>query len=546
VNQGLLKTMNAPQLHSQGYWMSHEEGHVDCFDPVLAQELGVLFQGKAVCDFGCGMGKYVDWLRKRGVECDGYDGNPNTGVLTNGMCHTLNLAQLVQLEKQYDGVLCLEVGEHVPKQYEAIFLDNLVRHSKELIVLSWAIPRQGGDGHVNCRSNSYVIYQLWKRGFYFQPRWTALLRSNCCLSWFRNTLMVFCKNRRPPFTLPERRAASQIIGADIERLKENNRANSSLAIALVGKGARIFLPIKVRSVKLANSLRLLRYDTTRLGRSIFGSSKSTEVPQSTDAKSPPHFFPICFTCGKHFKFVRLALFSLARFTPRVKETYVYMDKGDPLSDKEQRLLQTASPFPIIFRLTRYPMASWGPKIQLSELKAYREIAGRMGPQDYLVKLDSDVLFISDDVFGFVVKSNADAVGTPVSSLHSSEKQEEYMQGGSYFISARALRAILDISIGKTSQARTKWGEIPEDQFFSGLLRRCGINILYNDFLYFDPVFIASGTEDSELERQLRAIPATAGVLHFEGNQLDRVDRSNMSRVAERFFGPLPPLSNPYR
>jgi hypothetical protein len=92
MNQSLLKSMNAPQLHPQGYWMSHEEGHVDCFDPVLAQELEVLFQGKTVCDFGCGMGKYVHWLRKRGIECDGYDGNPNTGVLTNGLCATLSIS----------------------------------------------------------------------------------------------------------------------------------------------------------------------------------------------------------------------------------------------------------------------------------------------------------------------------------------------------------------------------------------------------------------------------------------------------------------------
>ena len=41
-------------------------------------------------------------------------------------------------------VMSLEVGEHIPADYEAIFLDNLARHAKEGVLLSWARPNQGG------------------------------------------------------------------------------------------------------------------------------------------------------------------------------------------------------------------------------------------------------------------------------------------------------------------------------------------------------------------------------------------------------------------
>jgi hypothetical protein len=169
----------------------------------------------------------------------------------------------------------------------------------------------------------------------------------------------------------------------------------------------------------------------------------------------------------------------------------------------------------------------------------------MSAGDYLVKFDSDVLFLSDGIFRFVADSKAGAVGTPVSKLHDSEQQEDYMQGGCYFIGAKELRAILAIPVTATSIAPTKWGEIPEDQFFSALLRRRGVKPVYNDFLYFEPIFIASGTEKTDLEARLKAMPATADVLHFEGNKLDKVDRSNMRIVAEHFFGPLPPILNPY-
>src|SRR5262245_21544770 len=103
--------MGSPRIHRQGYWLSLEEGHE--FDPLLAQRLGLLMRGKSICDFGCGTGKYVHWLRRCGLECDGYDGNPNTYHLSLGACHTLNLAEPFHLARQYEVVICLEVAEHI-------------------------------------------------------------------------------------------------------------------------------------------------------------------------------------------------------------------------------------------------------------------------------------------------------------------------------------------------------------------------------------------------------------------------------------------------
>jgi hypothetical protein len=532
--------MKSPQIHVQGYWLSKEEGHANCFDPALAEELALLLDGKSVCDFGCGLGKYVLSLRKAGLECDGYDGNPHTPVLTDGVCKTLNLAQPVQLEKQYDCVISLEVGEHVPKEYESTFLDNLSANATVTIVLSWAIPGQEGDGHVNCHANSYIIYQLWKRGFVFQPRWTALIRANASLYWFKNTLMVFCKGLIPLLSLPECRAMVKIIGADVERLKKNNRSNSSLVHALVGKSLRSLSPIKDRVTKAINFVRLLRYDVTKL------CPTKQHIDSCELSNNVGYFFPVCFTCGKHFRFVRLALFSLGKCRPLIKEVSIYMDRGDPLSPAECKILKSECRYPLNFRVTRYPMSAWGPMVQLSELQAYQEIAEDMGDRDFLVKFDSDVLFLSDEIFRFVANNNAGVVGTPVSKLHDSARGEDYMQGGCYFVRSRELKAILGIPVRETSGRPTKWGELPEDQFFSELLRRCRVKFSYNDFLFFDPIFIASGTGKKELEDRLRAMPSNAGVLHFEGNQWDKVDRTNMRRTAEWFFGPLPPPSNPYQ
>jgi hypothetical protein len=395
-----------PQLHPQGYWLSLEEGHFSpeigyLFDPVLAEELSLLLIDKKVCDFGCGLGKYVQWLRAQGFDCDGFDGNPNTNALTDGACRSLNLAEPVQLKKKYDAVISLEVGEHVPKKYETVFLDNLTRHAKETIVLSWAIPGQEGDGHVNCRSNTYIIYQLWKKGFRFRPYQTILLRANSSIPWFKNTLMVFSRGRNL-LSMAETKLALQIVGADIERLQRNNKSNSSFAIALIGKIVRTFLPIKKKVMAACNRLRLFGYDATRAIR--------PKIPEANDElrEDQPKFFPICFTCGKHFRYLRLALFSLGRFSSSLREVYIYMDRSDPLSDVQCGLLRSELPYHLIFQTTKYPMSVWGPKVLISELDAYRELAERMGPKDSLVKFDSDVLFISENIFRAVSISAAEA------------------------------------------------------------------------------------------------------------------------------------------
>ncbi len=62
----------------------------------------------------------------------------------------------------YDWVFSIEVAEHIPKTYEQIYIDNLVRHG---IILSWAVPKQEGHGHVNNQDFAYIEEQLINRAF---------------------------------------------------------------------------------------------------------------------------------------------------------------------------------------------------------------------------------------------------------------------------------------------------------------------------------------------------------------------------------------------
>jgi hypothetical protein len=145
-----------------------------------------------VHDFGCGVGFYSEFLKKRGFTVLSYEGTP--GIEDIGL--TKNIAQ-IDLTKSIDivftgQVISLEVGEHIPPIFEDIYIQNITKVCDKKLILSWGIPGQGGFGHVNCQSNEYIIKKIEAKGFRYNKGESLYLRdhaSNC--SWFENTLMVF-------------------------------------------------------------------------------------------------------------------------------------------------------------------------------------------------------------------------------------------------------------------------------------------------------------------------------------------------------------------
>lgn len=185
--------MEDHKINQRGFWET-EDGQGHLHDERLMQGLIKLckaYKQKYLVDFGCGMGDYVKGFIKAGFTCDGYDGNPNTDGLTNGLCKTLDLSDPQDFGVMYDMVLSLEVGEHIPEEYEEVFIENLVTHADKMIVLSWAVPGQAGLGHVNCQDNGYIIGKLKEKGFRYDSRWSMMLRRGSRLPWFKKTIMVF-------------------------------------------------------------------------------------------------------------------------------------------------------------------------------------------------------------------------------------------------------------------------------------------------------------------------------------------------------------------
>ena len=183
-------------IHQNGYWEGLEAVSQHVYDSSLGNSLVQFFKAQninSLVDFGCGMGNYVKTFRQKNINAIGYDGNPNTPELTNNLCNVLDLSIPKIFDEPFDWVMSLEVGEHLPPQFEDIFINNLHNNNKYGIILSWAIIGQGGHGHVNEKNNDYIKSKICKLGYVNDVKSENKLRRDSTLDWFKNTIMVFRK-----------------------------------------------------------------------------------------------------------------------------------------------------------------------------------------------------------------------------------------------------------------------------------------------------------------------------------------------------------------
>ena len=94
--------------------------------------------------------------------------------------------------RKFDYVMSLEVGEHISQESESVFINNIARHAKCGLVVSWAVKGQAGHHHINTQDNEYIIDQFSKIGFKFNENQTKQLRDSVIsFPYFQNTLMAF-------------------------------------------------------------------------------------------------------------------------------------------------------------------------------------------------------------------------------------------------------------------------------------------------------------------------------------------------------------------
>jgi cyclopropane fatty-acyl-phospholipid synthase-like methyltransferase len=192
-----------PEYESASYDRGYYERSAREYERALPafQEWLRGFRPNSICDMGCGPGTWVRAFLAEmpvwGIDIGdgaGYD-LPPTAFRRADLSRPL-WDQLAPFHA--DIVMSLEVFEHVPKQHEQTFIDNLLAPDPRVLVFSVAIPGQWGRHHYNCVPVEYVQQLVTERGYSVDAAAAAPVRTMKYLaSYYRRHLTVFRRPAQP-------------------------------------------------------------------------------------------------------------------------------------------------------------------------------------------------------------------------------------------------------------------------------------------------------------------------------------------------------------
>ncbi|MEJ8816961.1 class I SAM-dependent methyltransferase [Lacibacter sp. H407] len=127
----------------------------------IADAIVKSYNPKKIIEFGCGSGQLSKALGKRGVAVLALDGyaKPDFSGYDSIKFQSLDLNDetgvsqfLSQLNETYDLAVSLEVAEHLQPTI-SFSLIKWMTGVADVVVFSAAVPKQSGDGHINCRTH---------------------------------------------------------------------------------------------------------------------------------------------------------------------------------------------------------------------------------------------------------------------------------------------------------------------------------------------------------------------------------------------------------
>ncbi|CAA9987034.1 conserved Plasmodium protein, unknown function [Plasmodium knowlesi strain H] len=221
-------------IHENGYWMTNLNYSFDYMLSNLVIKYLKEKKVKSVIDVGCGYGHYVNELNFHKIRTVGVDGNSKlVNLLKNEDIFPLDatneyfVAEILNkvndsnrkehakedkcldvkkvIKKageigrsvlHFDYVLCLNVGEYIPKKKEEVFLKNLDRLNSKGIILSWDIPDTFNTGTINEKSEEEILdLFLNAYNYTYDEKSSAFFRKNCSNDALKNCIYIFEKRR---------------------------------------------------------------------------------------------------------------------------------------------------------------------------------------------------------------------------------------------------------------------------------------------------------------------------------------------------------------
>ena len=199
IQEGASVWAESEKGNQRGIWSLETSLKRHRCDVSLAVAIDANYKPATAVDLGCGLGAYCKIFNACGWPyVIGYEGTPEVKALPSAYQKILHIDltdPMDPTQSSFEFVLCLEVGEHIPRKFEKIFLDNLSILCGEDLVISWALPNQGGTDHVNKHEQAEVEGLLAERGLIVLKEMTDYLRSQCYFKYFQKTVTAYRRER---------------------------------------------------------------------------------------------------------------------------------------------------------------------------------------------------------------------------------------------------------------------------------------------------------------------------------------------------------------
>lgn len=156
---GLTPSQDDDEMHLGGNML---QGDPYTFSPSVWNYLTDRFSIKTVLDLGSGSGYAAHYMSQKGLKVIAVDGLKSNCL--NSVFPTVHIDMTKNsVFCKVDLVHCQEVVEHIEEKY----LDNLLESLTQgkFIVMTNALPGQGGHHHVNEQPTEYWIQHLHNRGY---------------------------------------------------------------------------------------------------------------------------------------------------------------------------------------------------------------------------------------------------------------------------------------------------------------------------------------------------------------------------------------------
>jgi len=158
-----------------------------------------------------------------------------------------------------------------------------------------------------------------------------------------------------------------------------------------------------------------------------------------------------FTCSDHFNELLVAVKSLVGVHEgMVKSIYAYCSKTDPFTPEQKQKLENLG---VMCRETVHTMSWGGEYTVLNLLSGFKEISEAIDPDDYIMNIDSDTIFLSSKVLKDAVSSTEDFLGEKtinvyINPYNPSEKSKPfvYLHGSCFFVKGSLAKKMLQVYI----------------------------------------------------------------------------------------------------